>query len=170
MPSRTNPELKFDTFGPFQLPRLKFRNGIKARKNKKRIDQDNDSRKFFWRRINDEHRGLSGAVGCYVFALGKIPWYVGKTEKLRFGMETWQPHKIEHYENALRAKSRAKPVLYLIAKRTPSGRFSKASSRGHRDIRLLETLMIGAALQRNGQLFKQTRYEVTSNDSRARIH
>ena len=160
MPKQRTPQVKFETFGPFILPRLKYQSGAKKGKFKKLIDQTKNCRKSFWQLVEKEQPGLPKAVGCYLFTLGKVPQYVGKTEKLRFEMETWQPHKMEHYEAALATKKRAKPVLYLIAKRTPAGRFSKASSWGHRDIKFLETLMIGAALRRNAQLLnrRDTKY------------
>jgi len=147
-------------FCPFTLPRAKYQSGAKIGKFKKRIDQSSARRKKFWQSIEERYPGLATAVGCYVFALGRVPWYVGKTEKLRFEMEAWQPHKIDHYETALATRKRAEPVLYLIAKRTPAGRFSKASSWGHRDVRLLEGLMIGAALRRNEELLnkRDTKY------------
>ncbi len=160
MPRLRRLRLKFETFGPFTLPRPKYQTGAKKGKFKKWIDQTKESRRSFWRSIEDKEPGLSGAVGCYVFALGKIPWYVGKTEKLRFEMETWQSHKMDHYGAALAARKRARPVLYLIAKRTPAGRFAKATSRRHPDIKYLEILMIGSALRRNDQLLnrRETKY------------
>lgn len=160
MPSRRPQQIIFETFGPFSLPLSKYQSGAKKGEFKKRIDQTRHAKKSFWQLVEKKKLGLSKAVGCYLFALGKVPCYVGKTEKLRFEMETWQPHKIRHYEAALVSRKRAKPVLFLIAKRTPSGRFSKASSWGHRDINFLEILMIGAALRRNGELLnkRDTKY------------
>lgn len=155
---RKNQQIKYDTFGPFILPRPAYKNGNKMGTKRRKIDSEN--KECFWKSVNEKVPGLRDAVGCYVFALGKVPWYVGKTEKLGFASETWQSHKLTHYANALQARKRANPVMYLIAKRTPEGRFSKASKRGHRDIGFLENLMIGAALQRNEKLLnkRDTKY------------
>ncbi len=144
--------LKFQTFGPFVLPRQKYQSGVKKGKFRKSIDNTKKSRASFWENIDKKEPGLPDAVGCYVFALGKIPWYVGKTERWRFKNETWEPHKLNHYNAALAALKKAKPVLYLIAKRTPLGKFSKATKGSHKDIKYLEILMIGAALRRNDKL------------------
>jgi hypothetical protein len=44
------------------------------------------------------------------------------------------------------------PKLHLIAKLTPSGRFASPSAGGHKDIRFLEALLIGMALNQNEHL------------------
>jgi hypothetical protein len=170
MPKKRVLQLKFETFGPFPLPRHKYQSGAKKGKFKRKIDQTPNIRRSFWQLIEKKHPGLPKAVGCYLFALGKVPWYVGKTEKLRFELETWQGHKIGHYESALATRKRAKPVLYLIAKRTPQGRFSEASA--HRDIQFLENLMIGASLRRNEDLLnkRDTKYQVSSDYPRAGVY
>ncbi len=159
MPRKNISQLKFDTFGPIELRRLRYQSGRRKGKYRKKVDRKG-GKDSLCRSLENACEGLSGAVGCYVFALGKIPWYVGKTEKLRFDLEVWNKHKLDHYDVALKSKRKAKPVLYFIAKRTPQGKFSKPSKRGHTDVGFLERLMIGAALQRNDGLLnkRETKY------------
>jgi hypothetical protein len=134
---------KFHPFGPFKMPR----NGSLV-----------DTRKFakFWTSVERESPGLSRAVGCYVFAIragkGAKPWYVGKTEKRNLKDETWSPHKLLVYSKALNLRQRGTPVLYLIAKQTRIGRYSKPRKSGISDVRALENLLIGSCLLRNSKL------------------
>ena len=134
---------KFQPFGPFEMPR----SGSLV-----------DARKFarFWSTIERQSPGLSGAVGCYVFAIkagkGAKPWYVGKTEKRNLKDETWSTHKLYVYTKALNLRKRGTPVLYLIAKQTRVGRFAKPRKGGIGDIRALENLLIGSCLLRNSKL------------------
>jgi len=92
----------------------------------------------FWARVEQASGGLSSAVGCYIFAIraakGALPWYVGKTEKHSFKGETWSPHKLNLYNEALNLRERGAAVLYLTAKRTKGGRFAKPRKRGIGDI------------------------------------
>jgi hypothetical protein len=78
----------YSVFGPFEIPRAGG------------IVNDRAGRKFFGD-VERECRGLSAAVGCYVFAIsaakGARPWYVGKTEKHNFKGEAWTPHKLLLY-------------------------------------------------------------------------
>jgi hypothetical protein len=108
----------YQTFGPFKM-----------RKNGRLVDQRACNE--FWADVEEHKEGLSRAVGCYVFAIsaakGALPWYVEKTEKKSFRRETWNPYQLNLYNNALNLNSRERGAanLYLIAKRTKSGRFAK---------------------------------------------
>lgn len=59
--------------------------------------------------------------------------------------------KIVLYNEALNAVI-GKPGLLFLAKRTPTNRFAKKAEKGHRDIRMVENLLIGSALSRNQKL------------------
>jgi hypothetical protein len=142
---------RYEPFGPFEIP------------TKGRLIDRFESAQF-WEEVRRRSFGLPGAVGCYVFAIragkGAKPWYVGKTEKGNFKGETWSPHKLNIYNEALSGRKRCTPLLYLIAKRTSSGRYAKPRKRGIGEIRALENLLIGVCLLRNRELLnvKQTKY------------
>lgn len=61
-----------------------------------------------------------------------------------------------HYNEALGRKSRGKPQLFFIARKTPSGRFAKP----HKDIEYLENLLISFGVERNSDFLNSngTRY------------
>jgi hypothetical protein len=91
---------------------------------------------------------------------GGIALVCGETEKHSFKGETWSPHKLNLYNEALNLRKRGAAVLYLIAKRTKGGRFAKPRKRGIGDVRALENLLIGSCLLRNRKLLnvKQTKH------------
>lgn len=131
--------MHYEVYGPFEVDM-----------NTKRPWKERKSR--FWKNVEDEVEGLSKAIGIYVFSTrhGSIrtPWYVGKTvAKAGFRGEVFQDHKLSHY---VATTKRGERSIYLIAKVTPSGdRFCKPSDRSRREVDLLETAMIGMALQAN---------------------
>src|ERR1035438_601424 len=68
LPSRGELMFKFKPYGPFQVPVDDGRVLTKELKE-------------FWTEIDGQYPGLSGAVGCYIFAISSKktkPWYVGK--------------------------------------------------------------------------------------------
>jgi len=142
---------KYEPFGPFELPT----SGSIV--NTHVLNR-------FWAEIEQQSPGLAAAVGCYIFAIsagkGAKPWYVGKTEKGNFKGETWSPHKLYIYSDALNSRKRCTPLLYLIAKRTRVGRYAKPRKGGSGEIRALENLLIGICLLRNHRLLnvKQTKH------------
>ncbi|WP_136732676.1 hypothetical protein [Xanthomonas euvesicatoria] len=81
----------------------------------------------------------------------KKAWYVGVAEKQSFKQECFALHKITQYNEAL-AEIAGTPSLIFLPKMTPSGYFSKPTSRGHSDIRALESMLIGSALTKNPNL------------------
>jgi len=138
--------MNYDIFGPFDLPR---ENGQIYLTKVEQAD--------FWESIEAEFPLLSGACGCYVFgvraAKGTLPWYVGKAAFQSFGSECFTSDKIVKYNRACRGRRKGTPVLFFYAKVTPgTGRFSRPSGNGARDIALLENMLIGIALKRNSNL------------------
>jgi len=139
--------MNFDVFGPFELPQTKRRN---------RID-DTRIKHEFWDNVDTRVNGLPEACGCYVFSIragkGTLPWYVGKAAKQTFRKECIQPHKLVKY-NRILDQRRGTPLLYLVARMTPTGRYSNmsTSTKGYADVDFLERLFIGMSLSRNRDL------------------
>ena len=122
----------------------------------RRIDRSSIS--AFWQEVDKNVPGLSGANGCYLFGVSSsgadmtMPWYVGMTTK-SFKSECFQPHKILYYDDALHEYQRGGPMMFLMPKRTPTGRF--AGSGKAKDIQFLEKFLIGVALKRNPDLLNK---------------
>jgi hypothetical protein len=127
---------RFEVFGPFPL----------------RTDEDFDhgaSLQEFW---NARESGLSTAVGVYVWTYKegsrRIPWNVGITSrqgfKVRFGQKGFGLLKF------LLTKPEAEIEVYLLARRTKTGRFS--TTKQTRLNEWLETMLIGSAIQINPEL------------------
>ena len=136
---------KFKPYGPFPVP----------------VEGDlvlTKELKDFWADIDAHHPGLSGAVGCYIFAVQSKkskPWYVGKTERRGFRNEAFQPHKLLLYQNEVMSKTvRGTPVIYLIARVTAAGKLRKAATgkQGVGSIERLEQLLMGNCLRENPSL------------------
>jgi hypothetical protein len=132
--------MRYSVHGPFEVPRS---GNIVSRQ---RIDRDG-----FWGRVEGVEECLRGACGCYVLSIRSRAWYVGMAEKQSFRQECFSPHKIVQYDAALN-EVQGIPYLLFLARLTPTGQFSSPSQNGHRDIRLLEKLLIGSALARNPDL------------------
>lgn len=132
--------MKFRTFGGFKIER-----------NKHLVAHDKKDRDDFWANVEEVRPGLSESCGCYIFVIKNRVWYVGMAEKQTFKEECFALHKITQYNEALRV-SPGIPKLLFLPKMTPGGRFAKPTSRGHRDIQMLESLLIGTALTKNPQL------------------
>jgi len=138
--------MEFSIHGPFDM--------IRNRKTYL-IDRENSVLKTFWETVDSEVDGLSLGCGCYVFATragkGTTPWYVGQACKQPFAKECFASHKINIYNDVV-AGIKGTPILFLIAKRTDGGKFVKPSTNRQKDIELLETLLIGATIEKNGAL------------------
>ncbi|MEZ4294215.1 MAG: hypothetical protein R3B70_04500 [Polyangiaceae bacterium] len=141
--------MEFKVYGPFEMPRT--HTGLVAHAAAEK--------RAFWENVDEVEAGLSGACGCYVFALqppggSAKPWYVGRTRNAGgFRTECFASHKIVHYNSAISDYQRAVPQLYLIAKVTPRKHaFSKPNSNGHNDVADLEEFLIGIAYSRNRHL------------------
>lgn len=118
----------------------------------------NISLKRFRRDAEEIASGLPNACGCYVFALSVSgtpiprPWYVGKAERQTFAQECFTPHKLAIMHRVLALYSRRKPLLYLYARITERGNFSRPTKFVHRDVGYLEKMLISAGLDRNPHL------------------
>lgn len=139
--------MKFEPYGPFQLPRADG-------------DIDTSRKREFWETVKDVNTSLPDAVGCYIFAMkaakGYKPWYVGMTRKMSFKGETWEAHKLLGYGKVIRAH-KGSPMLFLLAKVTPKGRFAKPTKKkgSGGSISALEEMLIGVCLQRNKELLNK---------------
>ena len=152
MPEKAVAKKKFEPYGPFTLPR---QNG----------GVDRARCKAFWEAIGKEHSSLPEAIGCYIFAIkagnGYTPWYVGKTDKQSFRRETWADGKLLIFGEVIRNYDKGKPVLFLLAKLTNTGKFVKPTTRKRiESVAALEEMLIGTCLQRNRELYnkKTTKY------------
>jgi len=132
--------MKFEIFGPFEIPRDE-KNGL----------IDDKAIKKFWKEVGD----CSKACGCYLFAVkaakGIKPWYVGVANKLTFSGEALKKEKLKMYDNVI-SKQRGKPLLFLIARKTNTGKFAKPPKNKVNEIEYLETILIGVALDKNKDL------------------
>ena len=146
-------DYEYRIYGPFEMK--KKGNGL--------VDSSSAAEDAFWEEVEVEEESLPEACGCYLFAVraakGITPWYVGLAEKQAFENECFAMHKVNIYNNAL-AKKKGTPILFLIAKRTGTGRFARPGKNGHRDIDYLETILIGAAIDKNPDLSnrRKTKY------------
>ncbi|MBI3221502.1 MAG: hypothetical protein HYZ46_00095 [Nitrosomonadales bacterium] len=132
--------MKYDIHGPFEITR-----------SGNLVDRAAKAKRDFWENVDTKVEGLPDAVGCYVFCVGKKPWYVGLAEKQSFKKECFQPHKINAFNSAL-DKMKGKPYLVFISKLTPNDHFAKPSVNGHKATKVLEDMLIGMALAKNDRL------------------
>jgi hypothetical protein len=132
--------VNYKVFGPYSI-----------RRDGKLISRTRQHLRAFWSEIEGETSGLPDACGCYVFSIRRRAWYVGLAEKQSFSQECFALHKLTQYNYSLQHVS-GEPQLHLLAKLTPTGRFASPAVNGHRDIRFLETLLIGMALNQNENL------------------
>jgi hypothetical protein len=72
-------------------------------------------------------------------------------EKQSFKNECFSAHKLNAYNDAV-ANKKGTPVLFLIAKRTKQNKLSKPSKKRHPSSKFLESMLIGAALDKNPNL------------------
>lgn len=137
--------MKYYPYGPLEVPLTRRR--IEYRNKNPLV--------LFWEQFDELLPGISDAVGCYIFSIragkGIRPWYVGMAEKQSFKKECFAPHKRLNYNDCL-SERKGTPVLTLLPKLTSSGRFARRSINGHRDISILENMLISACLQRNSDL------------------
>ena len=142
----------YETYGEFEVP-------YKAGKGGKIVFKEGLNK--FWNDLDEKHRSLSIGRGCYIFAIraskGMKPWYVGQTKKT-FRDECFQPTKLNHYNNVLSNTAKGTPVLILVARHTPKGKFSKNLNVKEADF--VEQLFITHALSKNNDLMnkKDTRF------------
>ena len=135
------PERNYGLFGPFEIPRAA--NG--------RVDQRvlGD----FWEKAEAGCPGLAKASGCYIFGIraakGARPWYVGQARKA-FKRECFTDSKLLRYNTVLADQDKGTPILFLLARMTPGGRFKM--SLGVREAGWVESMLIHHCLDANGDL------------------
>ena len=132
--------MHYTVFGPYSL----VRDGAL-------VSRSVEDRRALWRLMEADAHGLSDACGCYVFSIRRRAWYVGMAARQPFSQECFSLHKINQYNYALQRVS-GEPLLHLIAKRTPTGRFASPATSGHKDIEFLESMLIGMAIRQNEEL------------------
>ncbi len=144
--------MKYSPYGPTEIPRFKSR-----------IDETRVVLNDFWDELDNENKGISNTVGCYIFSIrvgkGILPWYVGLAEKQSFRNECFTDHKLVKFNRCL-SERKGTPVLTLIPRHTETGRFSRTGKNGYRDVRFLENILIASCLERNPKLLniKQTSF------------
>jgi hypothetical protein len=135
--------MNYHIFGGFEIPLKRHQNAVA---------DPRDCQEFWWD-VHGSQNLLCYALGCYVFAMrwrGRIlPWYVGKAYKRGFIDECFAPHKRLHYNDVL-SDHRGTPLLFLVARMTPGGKFSKAIP--ETEARHMEINLIRFALRRNPAL------------------
>lgn len=133
---------KYDVFGPFEIPR----NDKQQRVNEKSL-------RNFWNELEGQNEGLASASGCYIFGIragrGATPWYVGQAKKT-FRQECFASHKLVKYNEVITAK-KGTPILFLLARRTPTGRFAKKLS-SKEEANWVENRLIHHCLNANDRL------------------
>ena len=132
--------MRYAVYGPFEIPR-----------NGKIVSREREDKDALWDEVEQCKEGLSHACGCYVLVIRNRAWYVGLAEKQSFRQECFTAHKIIQYDAALN-EVQGVPNLLLLPRLTPTDNFASPSKNGHRDIRLLEKLLIGSAITRNPDL------------------
>jgi hypothetical protein len=132
---------RYQVFGPYLFP------------NDRDLTHRKALRKFWAARLCDgSPEGLCDAVGVYVWTVKekdrRVPWNVGITSKQ--GFKGRFPQKEASFLRLLRDRPKAEIEVYLLARRTKRGRFSKTNQTRLND--WLETLLIGSALNVNPSL------------------
>ncbi|MDE0038023.1 MAG: hypothetical protein OXU77_10780 [Gammaproteobacteria bacterium] len=107
----------------------------------------------FWEKAEQIRVGLRSGAGCYLFAVraakGFTPWYVGQS-KGAFDTECFALHKQAIYKDVMDDRKSGTPVLFLIARTTPTGRLSKRVS--PREANFVERRLIHDANNANPKL------------------
>ncbi len=134
-------ERRFEVFGPFSFDTTK---GVGHRKALLQFWRDRDA--------DGSPIGLSEAIGVYVWTFRegatRIPWNVGLTSTQ--GFKGRFPQKEASFLKFLNANPDAKIEVYLLARRTKAGAFSKTRQKKLND--WLETMLIGSAISVNSEL------------------
>jgi len=133
MPKRP---VHFEPCGPFPLTRTTNRFGKSI---------SDLSVKNFWE--SSSTASLKDEIGCYLFVLGRKPFYVGKATK-SFGQEVFNPKNMSTYRDLV-TRFPGKPSLYFVAHRKGAERRG-ASPRAV--ISHVEKLLIGLAHEANAEL------------------
>jgi hypothetical protein len=148
--------MQYEIYGPFEI----------EQSDQRLIPSRRRDHRAFWERVEEEEPGLSDACGCYVFGVraggGIRVWYVGQAQKQPFGIECLSASKINAYNEAVFETDKGTPVLFLLPRLTPKGRFCRTTNShgGHTDIGFLEDYLLASALRTNPRLknIKGTKY------------
>lgn len=131
----------YEIYGPFEIPRL---HGIVDRKGLK---------ENFWAHVHSLDEKLGTAKGVYVLSLragkGIRPWYIGKACGAKgFEQEIFTDRNQRIYAEILTSK-KGTPLIYLIARKTKSGRFGALDDR---EAVWVENFIISLAIEANPEL------------------
>ena len=139
--------MRYEVFGAFDVPRKQSRVGRLT------VDFSAKALRSFWDSVERVRSGLRSGAGCYLFAVragkGIRPWYVGQS-KVAFNRECFAPHKQTIYREVMDDTEKGTPVLFLIARVTPSGRLSKQVP--EEEANFVEQRLISDATNANPQL------------------
>lgn len=143
--------MSFETYGPFNL--------INA--EGAAIDTSSRRRAQFWEEVEAREQGLSGAYGCFLFsALGRgrsLPWFVGRAASLPFSDACFSPPHLDRYRKGRNHQPGTTPHLLLIANRSARGEFGVLNRSQQREIRMIESYLVGLSLNRNPLLLNDSR-------------
>ena len=132
---------RYETYGPFSL------NGDNA-------DYIGRPSSDFWEEVENEHPGLSTAIGVYIIAVrqksGSIPWYVGMTEN-GFESRLYQ-HRRTFLAIAQKSGSGNAEIYFIARRKLKQDGFMKAGGTKRPGIGSLETRLIETCLKRNEHL------------------
>lgn len=133
--------MDFKVHGPFDVPR-----------QGKLVARRGTDQRILWDQVEDEVPGLSSAIGCYLFAIRGVVWYVGMAGRQTFAKECLTLHKQALFNEALQKVPNGKPKLFLLPKVGRTGKFREPSAQDHPVIEAVENILIGVALKRNPNL------------------
>lgn len=141
--------MNYDVYGPFTCPYID--------KDKAKIASKEKS--GFWEAVNAEGRiksqPLSQARGIYIFSTflheKYTPWYVGKARGERgFFQELFTLHKLNIYRQVV---ARGDRKFHSLARVTAGGdRYCTKLESKEKEIKFIETMLIGMAWRTNDQL------------------
>lgn len=142
--------MNFDVVGPFELTRDKKIINKKSVENLKQ-------------QLDVTFPGLSGARGCYVFAMYArkryTPYYVGQACRQSIVAESMNPSNREKYTEVCHEKN-GKPMMFVLPMLTPDGKYKKKGKTGRRATDFLERWLIATAIRKNPKLLnnKETKF------------
>ena len=138
---------RYEVFGEFEIPQKSRKDG------KKTLDFSKEALANFWGEVERARAGIQSGAGCYLFAVraskGMRPWYVGQS-KGAFQKECFAPHKQSIYRNVMDDTAKGTPVLFLIARVTPTGKLSKSMPKN--EANFIERKLIHDATNANPEL------------------
>jgi hypothetical protein len=128
--------INFQPAGPFSLKVEKMRYGRTI---------DDKALSAFWK--TSKVTPFAQKVGCYIFAMGNKPYYVGKATK-SFKQELFSSKNLATYRRVV-AEAAGKARIYFVAHRKLDG---QKGARPTKVISQVEKLLIGMAHEANPDL------------------